>query len=101
VVNILSTGLLVALIAIAATALALSLEDNAEPPYRAAILTADRQEFRREFVPVPCPVTTPQPASDGTSIDPGILAPTPVTPFTSRMPMGSTQSCITSLPMGR
>jgi hypothetical protein len=100
-VNVLSTGLLVALIAIAATALALSLDDNRPPAHRAVILTGDGRELRREFVPVPCPESTPGPASSDVSIDPHILVPTPATPFMSRMPMGSTQTCITSLPAGR
>jgi hypothetical protein len=98
-VNVLSTALLVALIAIGATALALSLDEQRPAPGRQAILTSQGPAVHRQYVPVPCPTTTRD--DNYGSIDPGILVPTPETHFASRMPDGSTAMCYSSMPAGR
>ncbi|MGE0057573.1 MAG: hypothetical protein AB7P33_11675 [Dehalococcoidia bacterium] len=98
--NLLSAAILVALLAVSAGGLALTLSDQGQPPLRRARLDASAPFDPREARPIPCPTRTPS-AYDPGALDPGILAPTPATPFTSRMPAGGQHQCFWSMPPGR
>jgi hypothetical protein len=100
-VNLLSTALLVALIALGGTALALSLNEPAASPPRSVIYTAGRPPMHREYVPAPCPPPDQAAANDAAVIDPGILVPTPDPAFRSQMRAGSTSMCYAPMPLTR
>jgi hypothetical protein len=100
-VSLLSTALVIALIAIGAATLAMSLDEGTAPVRPNVVFRASADgpavpSHRGD--PVPCPTMTPAMADAAASVDPGILVPTPTAPFPSQMPTGRHNVCFTTLP---
>lgn len=72
--NLLSVGLLVALIGIGASALVFSLNEPPPQPIANARINTNQLYPSRDYRPAPCPTPSPDPSARA-SIDPGILAP--------------------------
>jgi hypothetical protein len=95
-VSLLSTALVIALIAVGATSLVMSLNAPAQPERIGRLANADPSIAERRAHLIRCAATIrPVPDPSG-FVDPGTLDPTPVEPFASQMPAGPQTSCFFS-----